>query len=76
MAYRIKSRLADLSKTQVDLIRELKKKNIEMVPSLLSNYITEVRSSKQGDMVLSVCDGIITKWESEVKQNAKTNCNT
>ena len=68
MPYLIKSRVYAVNKKIVDLRSELKQKNIDIAPSLLSDYINARRTGKNADMVLSVCDEIVTKWESERKK--------
>ena len=67
MPYRIKSRVYDVNKKLVDLMSELKQKNIDIAPSLFSDYINERRTGKNADKVLSICDEIIKKWEKERK---------
>ena len=68
MPYLIKSRVYAVNKKIVDLMSELKQKNIDIAPSLLSDYINARRTGKNADTVLSACDEIVTKWESERKK--------
>lgn len=64
--YNIKQRLADLGKSQVWLLKELRKQGVITQPPQLSNIINGIYTYPRAKLVGEMCDKIIT----EVEQNA------
>ena len=61
--YRIKARLADVGKKQVDLLRELRAKGITTDSPELSNMISGVKETPKAQKVLEECHKTLCKWE-------------
>lgn len=65
MPFKIKVRLVELGKKQVDLIPELAKKGLKVNPTELSLAIGgKNQQPKMGD-ILSAANEIVSRWEQE-----------
>lgn len=71
MPHRIKARLAELGKSQVDLIKELAEKGITVMPCDLSTYVNNVKKTPKAIKTLDECDKIIKKWEKRIAKKGK-----
>lgn len=69
MRYRIKARLAELGKKNIDVIRELKLRGITCSPSHFSDAINGRNTSETADRICEMANDIICEWEKE-KHNA------
>ncbi len=65
MPFKIKARLAELGKKQVDLIPELEKRGLKVSPAELSGAILGRVKQPKADKVLSASNEIISEWERE-----------
>ncbi len=65
MPFKIKVRLAELGKKQVDLIPELEKKGLKVSPTELSLAILGRSQQPKMAKVLSAANEIISVWERE-----------
>ncbi len=65
MPFRIKIRLMELGKKQVDLIPELAKMGIKTEPAELSNALSGRYQKPKLDKILSACNVIVTEWENQ-----------
>lgn len=65
MPFKIKVRLAELGKKQVDLIPELEKKGLKVSPTELSLAILGRNQQPKMAKVLSAANEIISDWEQE-----------
>ena len=65
MPFRIKARLADLGKKQVDLIPELAKRGLKVNPTELSQAIKGINQQKKIMNVLSAVNEIVSEWEKQ-----------
>ena len=65
MPFRIKIRLMELGKKQVDLIPELAKIGIKTEPAELSNALSGRYQKPKLDKILSACNVIVTEWENQ-----------
>lgn len=64
----IKVRLAVLEKTQVSLLKEVKKRGFSNVqPPNFSRYVNGLDTTPQAMTVLKIADDILKKWESSSK---------
>ena len=63
----IKNRLKALGKTQRWLLFELRKRDINTQPPLLSSILSGAYTYPQAERVLKVCDEILTEVENNVK---------
>ena len=61
--YRIKARLADVEKTQVDLYKELGNQGFTISLSELSNYVRGLRTGNKAEQILETSHKIICGWE-------------
>lgn len=61
--YRIKARLADIEKTQVDLYKELGNLGFTISLSELSNYVRGLRTGNKAEQILDASHKIICEWE-------------
>ena len=64
MRYRIKARLAELGRTQVDVISELKKRGIVVSDSNFSRALNNRWQSQTADLICEEADRIISEWEA------------
>lgn len=65
MPFKIKIRLMELGKKQVELIPELAKMGIKTEPAELSNALSGRYQKPKLDKILSACNVIVTGWENE-----------
>ena len=64
MPFRIKLRLMELGRKQVELIPELRKRGIERItPSDLSVALKGDSQSPKSQKILSAANEIVTEWE-------------
>lgn len=64
----IKVRLAVLGKTQVDLLKAVRKKGFETLSyGMFSSYVNEMRIQPKGERVLAACEEVLAQWESAPK---------
>lgn len=60
----IKVRLALMEKTQVDLLKAVRKKGFETLSyGLFSAYVNELRITPQAKRVLAACEEVLREWE-------------
>jgi hypothetical protein len=64
--YDIKNRLANLNKTQVWLLRELRSRGVTIQPPQLANFINGVCTYPKATTVLGICNEILNDFESNV----------
>lgn len=64
--YNIKERLADLGKSQVWLLKELRNEGVSVQPPQLCNIINGIYTYPKASVVLEQCDKIIKDVESTV----------
>ena len=62
--YNIKERLANLGKSQVWLLKELRKQGVITQPPQLSNIINGVYTYPRAKLIGEMCDKIIKEEES------------
>lgn len=65
MPFKIKVRLVELGKSQVDLIPELAKKGIKANPTELSYAIRGKSQTPKSEKILSAANEIVSGWERE-----------
>lgn len=70
MNYNIPVRLAQLQKKQIDLLHEIRKEGIpapydSIYPTELSKFIRGDENPPKSDVILEMCDKILTRWEHE-----------
>ncbi|MCI5903520.1 MAG: hypothetical protein MRZ61_00060 [Oscillospiraceae bacterium] len=70
MPFRIKVRLAELGRKQVELIPALEKRQIKTNPSELSNTLKGVLQSPKAEKILSAANEIVTEWEQEHRKTS------
>lgn len=68
--YNIPVRLVALGKKQVHLLKEIKNRGIpgpyvNLYADELSRFITGVSDPPKSDVILDMCDEILTEWEGE-----------
>ena len=63
---KIKERLANLGMTQVELLRKIRERGLDVQPPQLSNIINGNYTYPKSRKVLSLCDDLLT----EVERNA------
>lgn len=61
----VKSRMADLGMTQVDMILELQKRGINVQPPMMSSILRGVYTYPKAKQVLAECDKILKERENE-----------
>lgn len=61
----VKSRMADLKMTQVDMILELQKRGINVQPPMMSSILRGVYTYPKAKQVLAECDKILKERENE-----------
>lgn len=61
----VKSRMADLGMTQVDMILELQKRGINVQPPMMSNILRGVYTCPKAKLVLAECEKILKERENE-----------
>lgn len=64
--YNIKERLADLGKSQVWLLRQLRNEGVEVQPPQLCNIINGNYTYPKATAILEKCDEIIREIEPKV----------
>mgnify|MGYP003282916978 CR=1 FL=1 len=65
----LKARLSRLERTQMSLLKEVRKYGWPKLSYQLFNaYMTGARITPQGDAVLEVCGNVIEKWERDTKE--------
>lgn len=70
MPFKIKVRLAELGKKQVDLIPELAKRGLKVNPTELSLAILGRKQQPKTDKILSIANEIVSAWEKEIKHES------
>lgn len=65
MPFKIKVRLAELGRKQVELIPELAKQGLSVNPTELSLAILGRSQQPKAEKILSVANEIISAWENE-----------
>ena len=65
MRYNIKARLAFLNKRSIDLIKELRKRGIDIYPSDFSAAINSKLNTPKADQVCDTADQILSEWEGK-----------
>lgn len=61
----VKSRMADLRMTQVDMILELQKRGINVQPPMMSSILRGVYTYPKAKLVLAECEKILKERENE-----------
>lgn len=61
----VKSRMADLGMTQVDMILELQKRGINVQPPMMSSILRGVYTCPKAKQILAECDKILKERENE-----------
>lgn len=61
--FKITDRIKKLGKTQAWLVSELRKRGIEVPPTLLSNIIDGTLTHPKAEHILLVCDEIVAEVE-------------
>lgn len=61
----VKSRMADLEMTQVDMILELQKRGINVQPPMMSSILRGVYTYPKAKLVLAECEKILKERENE-----------
>ena len=61
----VKSRMADLGMTQVDMILELQKRGINVQPPMMSSILRGVYTYPKAKQILAVCKEILKERENE-----------
>ena len=67
--YNIKDRLDSLGKSQVWLLKELRKRGINTQPPQLSNIINGIYTYPKAQLVGQTCDEIIKEAESDANNS-------
>ena len=70
MPFRIKVRLAELGRKQVELIPDLEKRQITTNAADLSNTLKGVLQSPKAEKILSAANEIVTEWEQEHRKTS------
>lgn len=65
MRYRIKARLAELGKKNVDVIREINLKGLSCSASEFSDAINGRNKSEKADSICEMASKIISEWEND-----------
>lgn len=65
MPFKIKVRLAELGRNQVELIPELAKRGLRVNPTELSYAVRGISQSPKSTKILSAANEIVSEWESE-----------
>ena len=68
----IKDKLADMKKSQVWLLQELRKRGVEVQPPQLCNIINGVYTYPKSKKVLQECEKIIKEFESVTLESHST----
>lgn len=63
----IKIKLLELNKRQKDLLEELRNRGYSIQPPELSVFINKQLTTPKADVILGLCDEILTEWENESK---------
>lgn len=63
MPFKIKVRLAELGRTQVDLIPELAKRGVKVSPTELSYAVRGISQTPKSGKILSAANEIVSEWE-------------
>lgn len=61
----IKSRMADVGMTQVDMILELQKRGITVQPPMMSSILRGVYTYPKAKQILAECENILNEKENE-----------
>ena len=61
----IKSRMAKVGMSQVDMILELQKRGIVIQPPMLSSILRGVYTYAKAKLILAECENILTEKENE-----------
>lgn len=61
----VKSRMADLKMTQVDMILELQKRGINVQPPMMSSILRGVYTYPKAKLILAECEKILKERENE-----------
>lgn len=61
----VKSRMANLGMTQVDMILELQKRGINVQPPMMSSILRGVYTYPKAKLVLAECEKILKERENE-----------
>lgn len=61
----IKSRMADVGMTQVDMILELQKRGITVQPPMMSSVLRGVYTYPKAKQILAECENILNEKENE-----------
>lgn len=61
----VKSRMADLGITQVDMILELQKRGINVQPPMMSSILRGIYTYPKAKQVLAECEKILKERENE-----------
>ena len=69
MPFKIKVRLAELGRKQVELIPELAKRGLRVNPTELSCAVRGICQSPKSMKILSAANEIVSEWESERRRN-------
>lgn len=67
MRYRIKARLAELGRRNVDVIREIRNRGFNCSNSYFSDAINGKNTSELADRICEIADAVILEWENERK---------
>jgi hypothetical protein len=72
LKYNIPVRLAQLRKKQIDLLHKIREEGIPapydcIYPTELSKFIRGDENSPKADVILDMCDKILTGWEGNAK---------
>ncbi len=59
----VKSRMAELGMTQVDMILELRKRGYEVQPPMMSSILRGVYTYPKAKQILAECEQILTERE-------------
>ena len=60
----VKSRMADLKMTQVDMILELQKRGINVQPPMMSSILRGVYTYPKAKLILAECEKILKEREN------------
>lgn len=61
----IKSRMAEIGMTQVDMILELQKRGITVQPPMMSSILRGVYTYPKAKQILAECENILKRKENE-----------
>lgn len=61
----IKSRMADVGMSQVDMILELQKRGYEVQPPMMSSILRGVYTYPKAKQILAECENILTEKEND-----------